>query len=147
MTILAATTGTNIPSQVVRQGYDLASAYGDELVVLHVAPESEFEKHQSELQTIDEFKDYSVIQEEDSIADFAEQVAKESLDEPFDGVSGMGRVGDPADRITRAADSLNARYIVIGARKRSPTGKALFGSTTQAVLLSSTCPVVTVLRD
>ena len=42
---------------------------------------------------------------------------------------------------TTIADEVDADMIVLGGRGRSPAGKALFGSTTQEVLLGSPCPV------
>ncbi|WP_224447332.1 universal stress protein [Haloprofundus salilacus] len=50
--------------------------------------------------------------------------------------------GDPAESILDAADELNADLVVVGGRKRSPAGKAIFGSVTQSVILSSSRPVM-----
>lgn len=46
-------------------------------------------------------------------------------------------VGDPADGILRVARETDADAIVLGARKRSPVGKAVFGSVTQSVILET----------
>lgn len=40
-----------------------------------------------------------------------------------------------------------ADLVIIGGTKRSPAGKAIFGSSTQDVLLESSCPVVFVRRE
>lgn len=46
--------------------------------------------------------------------------------------------GDPATEILDTAADVDADLIALaGRRERSPTGKALFGSTTQAVILDS----------
>ena len=50
--------------------------------------------------------------------------------------------GDPADAIVGTADEVDADLIVVGGRKRSPAGKALFGSVTQTVILSAGRPVM-----
>ena len=50
--------------------------------------------------------------------------------------------GAPAEAIQRQAEELAADLIVVGGRKRSPTGKALFGSVSQSVILQSDRPVM-----
>ncbi|WP_435197459.1 universal stress protein [Natronomonas sp. EA1] len=52
--------------------------------------------------------------------------------------------GDPSAEIVEYAHSHGADQVVIGLRKRSPTGKLVFGSTAQDILLSSRVPVVCV---
>lgn len=47
----------------------------------------------------------------------------------------------PADGILELAADVDADGIVMGGRKRSPAGKVLFGSVTQAVILDADIPV------
>lgn len=55
--------------------------------------------------------------------------------------------GDPADRILDVADDIDADAIAMSGRKRSPAGKAVFGSVTQSVLLSANRPVIAILDE
>jgi nucleotide-binding universal stress UspA family protein len=48
----------------------------------------------------------------------------------------------PADEILATAEEVTAEMIILGLRRRSPTGKLLFGSTAQQVLLGADCPVL-----
>jgi nucleotide-binding universal stress UspA family protein len=57
-------------------------------------------------------------------------------------VTFRGAFGDPGPTVVEAAADASPDFLVIGGRKRSPTGKALFGSTAQRVLLAAPCPVV-----
>jgi nucleotide-binding universal stress UspA family protein len=50
--------------------------------------------------------------------------------------------GDPADQLLEVAQEEDADLIVVAGRKRSPTGKALFGSVTQSVILNAERPVM-----
>jgi nucleotide-binding universal stress UspA family protein len=50
--------------------------------------------------------------------------------------------GDPADIVREVADEVGADLIVVAGRKRSPAGKALFGSVTQELILNSDRPVL-----
>ncbi|AAV47834.1 universal stress protein [Haloarcula sp. NS06] len=45
--------------------------------------------------------------------------------------------GEPADAILRLADEQDVDMIVVAGRKRTPTGKVLFGSVTQSVILGT----------
>ncbi|MES3161704.1 MAG: universal stress protein [Halorubrum sp.] len=50
------------------------------------------------------------------------------------------------ERIVSLAEELGADIVVVGGRKRSPAGKAVFGSTAQEVMLNAPCPV-TFIRE
>lgn len=50
--------------------------------------------------------------------------------------------GDPAAEIIEAAADLDADMVVVAGRKRTPTGKVLFGSVTQGVVLGTDRPVL-----
>jgi nucleotide-binding universal stress UspA family protein len=51
---------------------------------------------------------------------------------------------DAADEIVEAAERLDASLIVIGLRRRTPTGKLIFGSQAQRILLDAESPVLAV---
>ncbi|MFB6183483.1 MAG: universal stress protein [Haloarculaceae archaeon] len=52
-----------------------------------------------------------------------------------------GALGDGSDPILRVAREEDADHLVVGGRRRTPTGKAVFGSTAQQILLNATRPV------
>ena len=68
--------------------------------------------------------------------------AREQLEEAGIEVSIIDESGDPAKQIIAEADANDVQAIVLGSKKRSPAGKAVFGSVAQAVILDSTRPVV-----
>jgi nucleotide-binding universal stress UspA family protein len=76
-------------------------------------------------------------------SDYPDSVAivEEYLDARVASSSKRREHGDVAKKILAVADEIDADTIVMCGRKRSPTGKVLFGSTTQSVMLSATCPV------
>jgi nucleotide-binding universal stress UspA family protein len=51
---------------------------------------------------------------------------------------------DPAAQLVDLADRLQASLLVIGLRRRSPTGKLITGSQAQRILLDANCPVLAV---
>ena len=56
------------------------------------------------------------------------------------------RVGghEASDEVVDAADRVKASLIVIGMRRRTPTGKLITGSQAQRILLDAHCPVLAV---
>ncbi|RLM83397.1 universal stress protein [Haloarcula sp. Atlit-7R] len=63
--------------------------------------------------------------------------AREALEEAGVEVALEESSGEPADAILRLADEQDADMIVVAGRKRTPTGKVLFGSVTQSVILGT----------
>jgi len=51
------------------------------------------------------------------------------------------------EAIVGVAEDVGADLVVVGGRRRSPTGKAVFGSTAQDVMLDAPCPVTFVRNE
>ena len=68
--------------------------------------------------------------------------AREILEEHDIGVTLDESSGDTAAGLLDAAEKHDAELIAVAGRKRSPTGKAVFGSVTQDVILSTDLPVL-----
>lgn len=149
MTILAAIDDTDQAMQIIDVAYDLAQAYQDELIVLHVIPEADYKSHREKLEEIPGFDEFSFGHELDNAAEIAQWFVAQSVAGEQDSVevSTIGRVGDVADEIVREAGRTEARFLVIGGTRRSPVGKAVFGDTSQQIILRSDCPVVSNLQD
>jgi nucleotide-binding universal stress UspA family protein len=54
---------------------------------------------------------------------------------------------DPADDLIQVAKDVDADFIVIGLRRRTPVGKLILGSNAQRILLDAPCPVLAVKSD
>jgi len=74
-------------------------------------------------------------------------VVEDRLTEAGVSVSKRREHGDPAETIISVAEELDVENITMSGRRRSPTGKMLFGSTTQSVLLAADRPVTVILDD
>lgn len=143
MVILAAVSETFEPNHVIATGSDLARAFDDELVVVHVIPDEDADEHMAALREIPEYDDATLEDELERAREFAASAIRtERGSRSSKRPRAIGRVGEPSEQILDAAGELDARYVVIGGRKRSPVGKALFGSTAQSVLLNADRPVV-----
>lgn len=172
MAILAAVDGEVVPDNVVSVGYDLASAYDEELLVLHVIPQDRFEerreniaqnskgtvlapevdyafgrKTESERGDSSDENAHTIDKDgEPDAASVARDVVRGTLEE-YSNISFQGRVGDPAKEILGEAERRDVHHIVIGGQNQTPVGKAIFGSITQSVLLNADRPVTKVTRN
>lgn len=131
MVIVSAVDGPD-DQRVVEEGVSLAEAFDEDLHVLHVASREDIENPESG--------------GSETVLERAEQRAADVGAEVVDDFVAVGRIGRPAQEIDDYVSATETRYLVVGGRKRTPIGKALFGSVTQSVLLSVECPVVAV-RD
>jgi nucleotide-binding universal stress UspA family protein len=77
-----------------------------------------------------------------------EEVRKELRDAGVEHeVRQLVRGMDPADDLVNVATEVQAEFIVIGLRRRSPVGKLILGSNAQRILLEAPCPVLAVKAD
>ncbi len=70
------------------------------------------------------------------------RACKSVLEEANVSVSVRDESGNPAKGITEYAELNEPDLIVLGGRKRTPVGKAIFGSVAQSVILNTNHPVV-----
>lgn len=131
MSLLVAIDTDRGAEAVVSTGLELATALDEDLIVLYVVPESENrERKQAEIEDILE-----------EAAGDADRVELRVIDQPSGRDVPSGRT---ASGILDVADDIDARYIVVGSRKRTPIGKVMLGSIAQLVLINAEVPVVTV---
>ncbi|WP_418286425.1 universal stress protein [Halorubrum sp. DTA46] len=133
-------------AETITVAADMARVYEEELIALNVISNDEFLKEQQGKTSIADVRSEPIERYENEAAARAKTLVEGVLDDPTN-VTYMGRVADPADGIVKVGQEVDARFIVIGARRKSPVGKAIFGSTTQSVLLSADRPVVTVMEE
>lgn len=142
MVVIAAVDRSEKSDEIVEQGRKLADAFNTELQVIHILDPSELR----ELERVT-FEKTGEAVEMDRIKKVAATIAQESAEDVSPEAEPVGLVGDPAQMIADYVQDQTPEYVVIGGRKRSPVGKALFGSVTQSVLLSVDEPVVTVMQS
>lgn len=141
MSILAAVDRSDRSEYVVREAAKLARAFDDDLHVLHVLSVGEFvDLERTSVETEDEVLNVDDVRE--VAADIADRAAA-GLDQEY---TSVGLVGDASSEIRRYASEQNVDYIVLSPRKRSPAGKAIFGSVAQNIIINATTPVVTATK-
>ena len=139
MVVVAAVDRSDRAPKVAREAQEIANAFDESLHVLHVLSQSTF----VELVRTSVHKTGTAVDPE-RIRDHARTIATEATADLEGTIEHVGLVGSAADEVVRYADEHDARFVVLGPRKRSPAGKALFGSVAQSVMLEADCSVVAV---
>lgn len=142
MVVVAAVDRNDRADAVVREAAAIGEAFDEPVDVVHVLTREQFVS--LERTNVGETGEAVPIE---SVVETAENIAAESIAETNVTANAVGLLGDPADEIVEYAHERDARYVVVAGRKRSPVGKALFGSVVQSVLLSAECPVVSLRTE
>lgn len=130
LTVIDAEEGSDA---VVTTGHELANALEQEQIILHVVPDNNV-KEQGKTAVEGVVEDTLGESEQPTIKIVVEASVWER-DAPSDRI---------AEQITTEAEKSDVEYVVLGSRKRSPSGKAILGSVAQLVLINTATPVVIV---
>jgi len=144
--LLAVGTGdADRLDRLAEETINVAGPTGSEVVLLHVFTKEEYDRT---LDRLEFDREASEVDPDDAARRHSSmrQLAK-AFEEADVDVTIRGAVGDHGEEIVRLAGEVSADRVLVGGRKRSPTGKAVFGSTAQEVMLSSPCPVTFVRAD
>lgn len=139
MVVVAAVDRNERSSRILDESAQLAEAFDETVHVVHALTRSEFVDLGVTSAQSENSKDMEQIRS--AAAEMAEETVT-NLEVPYEAI---GLVGEPASSVIEYAEEQNAKYIVIGPRKRSRTGKVLFGSKAQSILLNAGCPVVSTI--
>ena len=119
---------------VLRAAVAEAGYRGTSLVVLHVVTSKDLDTEEALRQGIGDLVAAAVAAQGAGDVEWEVHVA----------TSEGSDIDHTARAILDAVDQVGADLLVLGARRRSPVGKALLGSVTQEVLLDSPVPVLVV---
>ncbi|SDM03113.1 Nucleotide-binding universal stress protein, UspA family [Halogranum gelatinilyticum] len=131
--------------RLAEETIDVAGPAGSTVVLGHVFTKDEYEDALDKLEfdtTAEEVSPNDVAARHSTIRELTKLFDAAGVDYEVRGV-----VGDHGKAIVDLAEEVDADRVLVGGRKRSPTGKAVFGSVAQEVMLSAPCPVTFVRAD
>jgi nucleotide-binding universal stress UspA family protein len=146
-TILLA-VGPNDADRYERLGeevVDIAGPADSRVVLAHVFTEDEFHEAMDALEVDpngEEATPGNVARRHTTTRELGKTLDEADISHEF-----RGGVGEHGEEIVRIARDVDADMIIVGGRKRTPAGKAVFGSTAQEVMLEAPCPVCFVRAD
>lgn len=142
---LAVIDPTDAAKDLLREAGTLAAGVGADLVVIHVTTEDEYGGRREAMEAIPNGSaSYSPGEAEAGAAQFAADLADEILSDLDVEYETAGYLGKKAEKTLDAAAEYGCDHVFLAGRKRSPTGKAIFGDATQKVILDSDDPVTVV---
>ncbi|PSQ07794.1 universal stress protein [Halobacteriales archaeon QS_6_71_20] len=128
--------------RLTEEAIELATATGARVIATHAfASQSDVNEALSQLEGADGTPS-DVARRLEAVRRVTEALEAAGVDYGVEGV-----VGDPGDAVAGLANRVGADRVFVGGRERSPTGKAVFGSTAQQIILSSPCPVTFVREE
>lgn len=132
-------------SELIDTAITFVSGTSGELVLLNVSEENDDAERNERMQALTD-KESAYRPGVDGSEQFAEDIGEKYIGNqvPYHATGGFG---EPAGRVAATVEEYDCDHVFLLGRRRSPTGKALFGDKTQAVLLESDVPVMVIMRE
>ena len=137
---LVVVDDTEASVELLRKAGDIAEGLGTKLYLFGALDPEEFEETRETLDTIGDVENIS-YSDSDALQ-MVHSSLRKTVDETFEDtpfeyetIGAVASESDRASKVIDAAEKFECEHIFLSGRKRSPTGKALFGDTVQSVLL------------
>lgn len=137
-TILIGVRDDENAGRVAATATDLAGTTGAQVIVGHVFDPDDYDevREQMRVEPDAEVSADDVARRVNAVSDVVDGLRSDGVQTEV-----RGRVGEAGKELVDLAGAVGADLVIVGGRRRSPTGKALFGSTAQEVLMNAPCPV------
>lgn len=143
---LVVVSASDTSKRLVREAGELAAGVDAELVLLRVIPEEEYESRRDAVENIADIDNtYTLDQATEEARQSAADIARDVLGDIDVTYESLGTIGRETARILDSAEENDCDHIFVIGRKRTPTGKAIFGDIAQSVILNFDGPVTVML--
>jgi nucleotide-binding universal stress UspA family protein len=146
---LVVTNAAEGVDRITLEAGELAAGVDASLVLLHVTSNEEYEEDRQAMRDVDAIQggNYDVSQASEGAREFAQDVGEQVLRNVDVDYEAVGAVGDEYEQIIQTAEDYDCDHVFIAGRRRSPSGKALFGDTAQQVILNFDGPVTVLTKE
>jgi nucleotide-binding universal stress UspA family protein len=136
---LVAVNDTDAGRELLREAGTFAKGAEAELVLLFILPQEEYDEHADAIEAAEDVRGvYGVDRGLTNAEEMARAIGDEEIGDlgvPFEAVGSLGSEDSRHRRILDTAERRDCDHVFLVGRRRSPTGKALFGETAQQVIL------------
>lgn len=145
--VLAVREDTEPTDQLATTTRDIAGASRAEVILANVYERDDYDltKEQLNYSRDAEVTPDVIAERHSNVQEITDTLSKDNIT-----IRTRGRLTEDASegqRFVEFAEEVDADLLVISERSRTPTGKALFNSTAQEVLLNAPCPVTFVRAE
>lgn len=135
-TIFVAVRNADDQIPLIESVVDVAGPTDASVILVRAYEEEEYEERIDELEFESQPSTDEVARRSQSVRNIANSLQDANIEYEVRGV-----VGEAGGAFVDLAETVEPELLYIQEQGRTPTGKALFGSTAQTVLLNAPCPV------
>ena len=140
--------------RLLREAGELAAGVEAELLILHVMAEEEYQERAESRREIQDMSGelrqlggYPLTQATDDAKRLAQRLGWDALDDLDLDWLAVGSVGRQAKEILHVADEFECDHLFLVGKRRSPSGKAIFGDLAQQLVLKFPGPVTVLVPE